>query len=316
VEVLMIKFFKHLKALNESKRFFREKAAQGQPLCIMDDKVFKLMLASETEDSKEALRNLLSVCTRREVTEVKVLNNELLPVYYNAKSPRLDVKVTFNNGEIANLEMQIDISNDDLKNRASSYAALLQAGQMKKGEKYKEVKRVYQIFFLNCVLFPESSKFPRRYGLREEKEYDLLTENLEIIFYEMPKVENSANDYLAKKIGIESFTKDEKWCIYMKYRHEKIFETLINELCTREEGIMHAEKQVTKINRSFRKYLRWMDEEKNKIDLWYKLKNARDEGRDEEKHNIARNALTKGFSVEIVQEITGLEISIIENLKN
>ena len=40
------------------------------------------------------------------------------------------------------------------------------------------------------------------------------------------------------------------------------------------------------------------------------------EGRNEEKHNIARNALTEGYSVESIQKITGLDLITIENLKN
>jgi len=126
----------------------------------MDDVVFKIMLASDTEDSREALRSLLSACTKREVTNVKVLNSELLPVHLEGKMPRLDVKVTFNDGEIADLEIQIDKSSDDLKKRSIQYAAMLHAGNLKKGALYKEVKRVYQIFFVNRILFPDSNKFP------------------------------------------------------------------------------------------------------------------------------------------------------------
>ena len=69
--------------LNEQKRFFREKAASNvsfaeERLCLMEDVVFKIMFSSDTDNSREALRHLLSACTRREVTKVKVLNNELL----------------------------------------------------------------------------------------------------------------------------------------------------------------------------------------------------------------------------------------------
>jgi len=92
----MINLFKKLKTLNEQKRYFKEKAVQGKPLCAMDDVVFKIMLSSDTEDSREALRSLLSAYTRREVTKVQILNSELLPVHLEGKKPLLDVKVTFN----------------------------------------------------------------------------------------------------------------------------------------------------------------------------------------------------------------------------
>ncbi|MDR0457214.1 MAG: hypothetical protein LBH20_11095, partial [Treponema sp.] len=51
----------------ELKKLAQENAAQGKPLCIMDDIVFKAMLGSDTQDSREALRHLLSACIHREV---------------------------------------------------------------------------------------------------------------------------------------------------------------------------------------------------------------------------------------------------------
>jgi hypothetical protein len=48
----------------------------------------------------------------------------------------------------------------------------------------------------------------------------------------------------------------------------------------------------------------------------WKLEDAlvieREEGREE----VARNALTKGFSVEIISEITGLSVKTIQSLAN
>jgi len=225
------------------------------------------MLSSDTEDSREALRHLLTACTRREVTAVKVLNNELLPVYYDGKSPRLDVRVKFNDGEVADLEMQIDKSNDDLKNRASYYSSMLQSSQAKKGSLYKKIKRVYQIFFLNHILFSESSKLPRRYGYREEIEHDLLTDTTEIIFYEMPKLDKMVNEYFSGNIEIESLSAEEKWCIFFRYHHSQQVQPLIKELCRKEEGIMRAEKQVEKLPRSYIRYMTVeMDRMKDNID--------------------------------------------------
>jgi len=275
----MKNIFSKMKALHEQRKFFREKAEQGQPLSIMDDQVFKYMLASDTEDSREALRCLLSACIRRDIMDVKVLNSELLPAYKGAKSPRLDVRLTFNDEEIADLEMQIERTKDNLKDRASQYVSMLQTAQIRRGEKYKDVRRTYQIFFLDFVLFPVSDKVPRRYGYREEIEYDLLTEKTEIIFYEMPKLSRKIIDYFDGKADTESLSADEKWCIFMKYRHDQIAKPLIDELCEKEEGIMRAQKQVNKLSKDFIRYMTVeMDEMKNLIELAGERKAAREEG--------------------------------------
>ena len=136
------------------------------------------------------------------------------------KAPRLDVNVTFNDGESANLEMQIEHTSDDLKRRATIYASMLLSGQSQKGKSYKIIKRVYQIFFLNRELFPQSAVFPRRYSYREAQEHDQLADSSEIVFYELPKLERRVRDILSGKIRLEDLPEDEKWCIFLKYRHE------------------------------------------------------------------------------------------------
>ena len=103
----MNNLFKRRRFLRELKRLAKENAEQGKPLCIMDNIVFKGMLASDTEESHEALRFLLSACTRREVSGVQVKNSELLPAHLGGKSPRLDVNVTFNDGEAARKKLGI-----------------------------------------------------------------------------------------------------------------------------------------------------------------------------------------------------------------
>ncbi|MDR1869716.1 MAG: Rpn family recombination-promoting nuclease/putative transposase [Treponema sp.] len=291
-----------------------------EPLPILNDTVFKAMLASDTEDSREALRSLLSACTNREITEVKVVKNELLPAHMDAKFPRLDVHVTFNDGEAAALEMQIGKSDDDLKSRAAYYASALHYSQLARGKTYREIKRAYQIFFLNCVLFPESEKLPRRYGYREEKEHDLLTEKVEIIYYELPKLEKRVEEYFAGKTETENLSQDEKWCIFMRYRHEKRVEPLIKELCQKEEGIMRAEKTVNKISRSYIRFARELATIKCNLESEAKERLLRAEGREEgQRENtlkIARNLLAEGSTPEFIQKITGLDLETIKDLRN
>ena len=287
---------------------------RSESLCLMDDMVFKAMLASDNEDSREALRCLLSACTRREIADVRVVKNEPTPAYLGAKAVRLDVNVTFNDGEAADLEMQIDKFGDDLKTRAAYYATMLLANQLKKGKPYKEIKRVYQIFFLNCVLFPESAKIPRRYSYREETEHDELTKAVEIIFYELPKLEQRVKDYLAGKSGAEPLSEDEKWCIYMKYHHEELAEPLIKELCNKEEGIMHAEKALTKVDRDYAKAIRNMNIIKNEYERGVRIEAIRKELLAEAKLEIARKMKKAGLPFDQIAEFTDLPVETIEKL--
>jgi len=304
------------------EQLIRESVSEGKPLKIMGDLVFKAMLTEDTEDSREALRSLLSACTRREIVDFTVTNSEINPAHLGSKAVRLDVKVTFNDGEIADLEMQIEKTGDSLKDRAVYYASMLLAGQSERGKQYKEIKRVYQVFFLDDVIFPQSNKLPRRYRLMEVEEHDVLTEVLEIIFYELPKLEQQVQDYFSGKMGIKSLSKEEKWCIYLRYRHIEAAEPLINELCHKEEGIMHAEKSYEKVSRSFLKYHRNMDIKKNEYERAVMKETARKEGHAEghaegriaEKLETARKMKKAGRPLSEIEEFTGLSLKEIQNL--
>ena len=314
-------FFKNYQLAGELRRLARQCAGEGKPLSVLEDVVFKAMLASDNEDSREALRCLLSACTRREVSTVRVLNSEVLPAHLAAKYMRLDVNVTFNDGEVADLEMQVEKSGDDLKFRAAAYAAVLKAGQSRRGKDYKEIKRAYQIFFLNCVLFPGSAKLPRRYGYREEEEGDLLTTAVEIIFYELPKLEQRVRDFLAGRADAETLREDEKWCIYMRYRDDERAKPLIRELYRKEGGIMRAEKALSKVDRDYIKYVREMDAWKNRREAAIRQYNegirqgeekGMAKGKAEANLETARKLKAMGILAEQIHEATGLDTETID----
>jgi predicted transposase/invertase (TIGR01784 family) len=151
----------------EVRRLARLYVSEGKLLDITRDIVFKTLFSADNPDSREALSSLISACIHRAVTSVRVLNPEILPEYLSGKIVRLDVLAQFNDGERANIEMQVGKSNTDLRNRSVIYAARLLAEQIRKGEVYKDVKRSYQIFFLDFIRFAKSEVPPRRYSFLE-----------------------------------------------------------------------------------------------------------------------------------------------------
>jgi hypothetical protein len=71
------------------------------------------------------------------------------------------------------------------------------------------------------------------------EEHDRLTDATEIIFYEMPKLEQRVQDILAGKTDTEILSGEEKWCMFMKYRHEDRAGKLIEELFSCRWHINH-----------------------------------------------------------------------------
>jgi predicted transposase/invertase (TIGR01784 family) len=260
------------------RRQAKENVRQGLALDPLSDIVFKTLFAANNHHSREACRSLLSACTRRPVVSLSVKNNELLPEILAGKTIRLDVHLAFNNGEKADLEMQMHRSADDLKARAMVCASKLLSAQPVRGEDYRKVKRVYQIFFLNFELFSGSGKIPRRYAMLEEEERDELTNLVTVIFYELPKLERTVRDCIAGKQDLKTLPDELKWGIYFRYRNEQRMGSLIEELCRGEEGIMHAEKALKKMSLSEKLWWWKYARDKRRNDYASAMDGARDAG--------------------------------------
>ena len=145
----------------------------------------------------------------------------------------------------------------------------------------------------------------------------------------MPKLEQHVNDFLEGKTGISNLSQDEKWCIYMKYRHEEWASPLIEKLC-QEEGIMHAEKTILKVDRNYRKFARNMAIWKNNLDRSFAMDSAWQKGKAEgiiegeakgelkgynkASLNIAKKMKTKGHPIDEIIELTGLSSKAIKKL--
>jgi len=309
------------RSYGEIRRLARENAAQAKPLNPTIDFVFKTLFSGKDEDSREALRLLLSSCIHRPVLDLKLQNTEMLPNFLLGKLFRLDIHVTFNDGEQADIEMQVNRSNDDLKARSLLYASRLLESQLGRGEDFKDAKRVYVIFFMDFVLFPQSAKVPRRYVFMEETEHDRLNELIEVIYYEMPKTADAVKEYFEGKETLKTLPTEQKWCIYFKYRVEEGMEPLIDELRREEEGIMRADRALKKIERDREKRARaifWDNQRLVRNSDMHAAKEdgllqGRQEGRTASREEIARNALAEGASIEFVQKITGLDIDTIKS---
>jgi predicted transposase/invertase (TIGR01784 family) len=262
------------------RRQAKENAAQGKPLNIMQDIVFKAVFTGPDEDSREALRLLLSDCIRRPVKDAQVLNTEIIPDYLLGKTVRLDIHVTFNDGEGCNVEMQTGGNKREIKDRALVHASKLLSAQAKKGKRWTTINRVYSIFFMDFTLFTESDKIPRRYTVLEETEHVKLNDTLELIFFEMPKLETYVQNYLEGKEDVKILRPEDQWCIYFRYKKNEKAAKLIEELCQKSEGIMHAEKVAKKISRSEEQWARAIFREKAEMDYRSGLENAREEGQE------------------------------------
>jgi predicted transposase/invertase (TIGR01784 family) len=330
--------FSRLLSSAEMRRVARRCVAEGKLLDITLDIVFKTLFSADNPDSRDALSSLISACIHRAVSTVKVLNPEILPEYLGGKTVRLDVLAEFNDGERANIEMQVGKSIAELKNRAVIYASRLAAEQIRKGEVYKDAKRSYQIFFLDFILFPKSEVLPRRYAFLEKTEHDQLSDLVEVIFYEIPKLEKKLTSWLNGESGPESLSKEERWCVYFRCRKDEEKRPVVEELCRIEGGIMKAENALKRLSRDEEQWARALFRDKAQMDYKSEIDGAREQGitigeeRGREKgivigeergitigekrrtRDIARNLKAQGLSPQQITAVTGLSAKEISQL--
>jgi predicted transposase/invertase (TIGR01784 family) len=131
---------------------------------------------------------------------------------------------------------------------------------------------------------------------------------------------------------------EEKWCIFFKYKQDKVMEPLIQELCREEEGIMLANKRIDRLSRRSEDWARALYRDKVEMDYSSGLYASRMagkaegkvegkaegivegtakgkvEGIAEAKAEAARNMKAEGDSIEKISRITGLSPEQIEKL--
>jgi predicted transposase/invertase (TIGR01784 family) len=304
----------------------RKLASQGKPLSLLQDIVFKDVFSSDSPHSRAALSSLLTACTRRPVSNPRVINSELLPPILLGKTVRMDLHVIFNDGERADLEMQGRTVHDDQRARGSYYGARLLAAQGKRGRLYGGLKRVYQIFFLDGVIKRGSGKLGRWYVMMEEEEHEALGGLEELVYYELPKAGEKVREWKEGRLGIGTLSGEEKWCIYMKYRGEEGMEGMVEELARSDEGIMGAERVLEGINwKEEEEFARALSRELGEMDYWSALGTAMRDGLAKgekkglaksrrEKLENARKMKADGFTIEQIEKYSGLNREEIEGL--
>ena len=199
--------------------------------------------------------------------------------------------------------------------RAAGRRAMLEyTKSIKSGEDYIFLPTVININIVDFE-FLETDNYHTVFHLKEDKEDDLiLTEILEIHFINMVKWRKCGKlDIVSEPLH--------RWLTWFDMNSSP---ELVEEVVKMDNSIMAAnERQIyfTNDEEEIRAYeMREMALMDERARIRYAtnegLEKGREEGRDEEKIEIARNALAEGATTEFVQKITGLDVETINKLAN
>lgn len=138
------------------------------------------------------------------------LNEILLMNPYTDKDDPLDKQSIFDvyaktaEGKLIDIEMQL-FNKFDIEKRTLFYWSKRYASQLQKGEKYQELKKCVTINILNYSFLP-NQEYHNVFHLREDRTGMMLTDDIEVHFLELPKLDDS----IPLQGGLEN------WLLFLK----------------------------------------------------------------------------------------------------
>ena len=299
---------------NETKKVDR--------LPITDDYIFKRVFAFEGNES--ALKDLLEAILNKDIKTVTIKNPEIIPYEKDEKRGLLDIKAETDDGTILDIEMQMeDEKNTD--ERGTQYLGKMITEQLKKGDKYKKLKKSIVIFITNYNFLKRNSyhsvgKMKFEETLKEEyvdmgyeKKEQIASKYIEFHYIELPKY---------KREEPSKFTKLDQWmCIFtqneegieMAEKENKEIKRAIDTLDFISEDPKERERHNSIVMAEYNRLVseqNFFEEGKEKG-----RKEGKIEGKREEKIEIVKKMLKEKLSIEMIEKLTGLSKEEIEKIK-
>ena len=282
-------------------------------LPLTDDYIFKRVFAYKGNES--VLKDFLEALLKIEIKGIKITNPEIIPYEKGEKRGLLDIKAEINDGTMLDVEMQMK-NERNTDERATEYMGKMISEQLQVGEDYQNLKKSIVIFITNYNFLKRNSyhsvgrmKFDKTIedeyvNMGYDEEDELASKYIEVHYIELPKF---------KKKELSKFTKLDQWmCIFTQNK----------------EGIMLAEKENKEIKRAIntldflskdpkereRHNSIVMAEYNRLVSEHNFFEDGKNEGKKEEKIEIAKELLKRNIPIEEVAEITKLTIEEVKKL--
>jgi predicted transposase/invertase (TIGR01784 family) len=169
------------------------------------DIVFKLLFGEER--NKALLLSLLNAILQPEapIQSVTVLHPEVGKEVADDKGIVLDLRVSFANGEQADIEMQ-SRPRPALRKRALYYWARMYASQLGRGDPYDDLRRCIVVMITDFKAL-DGQRFHSLFRVQEVHQHDELNEHFELHLVELPK--------LAEAIGKKEEPELVRWATFL-----------------------------------------------------------------------------------------------------
>ncbi|BAZ17366.1 hypothetical protein NIES4071_92440 [Calothrix sp. NIES-4071] len=270
------------------------------------DFAFKKIFGSK--QSKDILISFLNAILYNEQDEIQdlvILDPYQAPRIKGIKDTYLDVKATLADGTTVIIEMQV-LNVLGFEKRVLYNAAKAFSIQLGIGEDYTLLNPVIALTITDFEMFPGNDRIISRYRLKEKDDLTDYSDDIELVFVELPKFTKELDD-------LE--TSVDKWLYFLKSANE--LETVppkmgevpaINHAFTVAEQSKLTKKELDALEK------REMFLHDNRNAILKAKQEGEQKGRQEERLEIARSLLDV-LDEETIAQKTGLTVGEVRRLK-
>ncbi len=267
------------------------------------------------EENQELLISFLNAILletdNQPITDLQIMNSEMLPEMAEQKLARLDVRVTTSDGRHINIEIQL-VNHHNMERRTLYYWSLL-AGSQLSAEDYSKLNKTITINILDFS-YLRTQKYHSIYHLREETTNHRLTDVMEIHFIELPKFRESDENMLDSPLS--------RWLAFLDGDSTtrevlRMNDPLIDKACCELQKIQMdpAARRLYEARELGRQdYVVGLQgaREEGKTEG---IEEGREEGREEALHEVAVKMIQCGVDDSTIMEITGLSSMELAKLR-
>jgi predicted transposase/invertase (TIGR01784 family) len=292
-------------------------------LDVKTDFAFKRVFGSE--QSKAVLLDFLNALIDfggERITDLTIVDPYQIPLLKGMKDSYVDVKAVLSNQSKVIIEMQV-LNVEGFEQRILYNAAKLYSTQLKQADRYSTLEPIIALTITDFVMFPEIPKVTSYWNLREREFLLKYSDDIELIFVELPKFSKQENE-------LDSIT--DKWLYFIKHAGELNFipqsftEPRLREAfdIANTAALSEEELEVQFKRHDFIRMQRGITEKLVKLDkIEEELAKAKEalaqgieQGIAQEKRETARNMLRDQVPVDMISKYTGLSRDEIEQLRN
>ena len=269
---------------------------QGKKLLIpKTDVVFQALFG--TKGNEEILGGLISKIIKEKVENISLdVNQNLIRKVPSEKMGVLDLRAQI--GEKAEVDIEVQLKNKyNISERALFYWAKMYSSQLKKGEKYRNLKKTIQILILDFELkelecFKNAHAEHKIVDTRDKKV--IIFKNLEIHIIELPKI---------LKYPKETEIELKRWMEFLINAESEVVKLGAKEYIKLEEAIERLEyisgdEELRRLAELREKFI--LDEESEREAV---REEAREEGLEEGRKDGIREGIKEGIEQGIRQGI-------------